>query len=308
MTSLRSILVTGANSGLGKEAARQLALRPETEVVYLGCRNAKRAETAKAELEQSTGRSIFEIVLVDVSQPASVRAAVEALPQAVDGLIMNAGGMGGQTPGERTPDGVTQLFATNLLGHVVLVDELIAAAKLRSVAIYAGSEAARGVPKMRMKRPELQHGTTDEMASIADGSFFADPSDPMVTYGPVKYMAALWMSSMARRHPDLRFVTVSPGGTSGTAVMDDLPPVMRFIFKTFGVRLMPLMGMMHGLETGAKRYVDVLTDAEYASGRFYASKAPVLTGPMVDQATIHADFDNERYQDSAHEAIHRFVA
>ncbi len=54
-----SILITGANIGLGKETARQLALKTETKKIILFCRNAAKAESAKKDLEQQTGKKIF---------------------------------------------------------------------------------------------------------------------------------------------------------------------------------------------------------------------------------------------------------
>ncbi len=98
----KSILITGANGGLGKESARQLAMLKETERIYLACRNQSKAKEAKQSLESSTGRSIFEIVIMDVSEPDSVRSAVAGLNEPVDALIMNAGGMGGKNPMEKT--------------------------------------------------------------------------------------------------------------------------------------------------------------------------------------------------------------
>jgi len=304
---VKNVLITGANGGLGKDCARQLALLETTEKIYLGCRNPERAEAAKASLEQTTGKSVFEIVIMDVANLDSVRSAVASLPGSIDGLVMNAGGMGGKTPGEISPDGVNRMFAVNLLGHVVLFDELVKAGKLTGVALYAGSEAARGIPKMGMKRPSLKTSSVDEFASVCDGSIWNGKLDPMVAYGVIKYMAALWTASEARKNPGLRVLTVSPGSTSGTAVMEDLPPVMKFMFKHIGSRMMPLFGLSHQLHVGAKRYVDGLNDEAYQSGVSYASKAPTLTGPMVDQSTIFADLGNEQFQDNANEAIHRFI-
>ncbi len=54
-----SILITGANAGLGKETARQFALKKETKKVILFCRNQARAEAATKDLEEKTGKKIF---------------------------------------------------------------------------------------------------------------------------------------------------------------------------------------------------------------------------------------------------------
>lgn len=304
---VKSVLITGANSGLGKESARQLALLG-TEKIYLGCRNESKAIAAKQELEEVTGKSVFEILLIDVSKPDSVRAAVDSLPEPVEALVMNAGGMGGSSPGAKTSDGVIQIFAVNVSGHVILLDELLKAKKLTGVALYAGSEAARGVPDMGMKPPALATSSVDEFASIVDGTYFGNAVNGQVAYGYVKYMAALWMSSEARKNPDIRFVTMSPGGTSGTSVFDDLPAPMRIVLKAVGIPIMSMMGLMHDLPTGAKRYVDGLNDSSFKTGIFYASPFPKTTGKLIDQATIFADLNNENYQDNASEAIHRFIS
>ena len=133
----KNILITGANSGLGKESARQLAMINETEKVFLACRNLTKAENAKQSLEKSTGRSIFEIIIMDVSDPESVQSAVARLNEPIDALIMNAGGMGGKSPLKVTTTGVTALFANNMLGHVILLNELKKANLLNKVALYA---------------------------------------------------------------------------------------------------------------------------------------------------------------------------
>ena len=66
------ILITGANAGLGKECARQLALQDGIEKIYLGCRNEAKAKIAKLDLERSTGKSIFEIVIINVADLDSI--------------------------------------------------------------------------------------------------------------------------------------------------------------------------------------------------------------------------------------------
>jgi NAD(P)-dependent dehydrogenase (short-subunit alcohol dehydrogenase family) len=299
----KTAMITGANAGLGKEIARQLALRPEFGRIYLACRSAERAQAAKAELEAATGRTIFEIVLMDVADLASVRAGLAEISGSVDALVMNAGVIGPQTLG-LTADGVTTVFATNVLGHVVLLEGLLAEDLLGEVAVFAGSEAVRGVPKLRMKGPSFVSTSADELATVIDGSYWASHKpDFNLAFGQAKYIGALWMAYLARKHPDRRFLTVSPGNTTGTGAASDLPLPMRVAAKY----VMPALGLAHKLDVGAKRLVDGVTDPTLSNGAFYASAANKLNGPMFNQADLVPGLANTAFQDNANEAIHRFI-
>jgi len=304
-----SILITGANNGLGKEAARQLALKKETKKVILFCRNQARAEAAKKDLEQQTGKKIFEIVIGDVSDADSVRNAVEKIKEPIDVVILNAGGMVGKTAAQATSSGMNQLAATNILGHVVLVEELIKHDKLKKVVLFVSAEAVPGVKSLGMKPVVMRTSSTDEFAGVLDGSYFGNKFDVTQAYGYVKYAGTMWTLAMARKYPDLKFVVMSPGNTKGTGAPDSLPPAMRFMLKYFMMPVvLPLLGdMVHNLETGVKRFVDGISDERYKSGVFYASKEGKLSGDVVDQSTFYTDLKNTTFQDNAYKAIHRFI-
>jgi NAD(P)-dependent dehydrogenase (short-subunit alcohol dehydrogenase family) len=306
---IKSVMITGANGGLGKETARQLAAIETTEKVYLACRNRRKAEDAARSLETQTGRAIFEVVELDTSDLASARTAVASLDRPLDGLVMNAGGIIGTDFAARTADGVTRMLAVNLLGHVVLLEELLAADKLTNVAIFSGSETARGVRNLGLKPPRLDSGSVDELASVCDGSCPRGNPNFMLCYQYVKFMGALYMGAMSRRHPGLRLLTVSPGSTMGTDIYDNAPPMTRLMLKV--VTALPIKSLrernFHGVEAGAKRYVDALNDDAYLSGHFYASKRQGVTGPLVDQGEFFAEVDNAQFQDNAWEALHRFI-
>lgn len=303
-----SILITGANGGLGKEAARQLALKKETKKIILFCRNQAKAEAAKKDLEEKTGRKIFEIIIGDVSDEDSVRKAIEKIKEPIDAIILNAGGIVGKTAGNITPSGMNEIAATNVLGHVILVDELIKRDQLKKAVLYVSSEAVRGVKQMGMKPALMKTSTEEEFAAVLDGSFFGKNFDNVQAYGYVKYAATMWTLSMARKYPALKFVAVSPGNTDGTMAPDNFSPVMKFMLKYIMMPIvLPLLGMVNKIEVGTKRLVDGISDDHFKSGIFYASKEGKMTGDLVDQSTFFADLKNISFQDNADEAIHHFI-
>jgi len=304
-----AFLITGANAGLGRDVARQLALRSEVDTVYLACRDAAKAEAARVDLQRTTGRDVFKILIMDTADTGSVRAALGAIDRPLRAVLLNAGGTGGPTPTALTGDGATTIFASNVLGHVVLLEGLIGAGLLTATSVLTGSEAARGVPKLRIKRPTFATRSVEEFASVIDGSFFNGRKfDLMLAYAQVKYLGALWMSALARKHPDMRLLTVSPGNTSGTDALRDLAPVPRLIMQRVVMPYLgPIFGISHSLHVGAKRLVDALVDDRLQSGGFYASAANTLTGPLRDQSSIVADFADTAIQDHAYDAIGRFL-
>lgn len=304
-----SILITGANSGLGFEAARQFALRKGISRIVLACRNRGRAQEALEQLEALTGKKIFEILIVDVGDLESCRKAAEDLSTQVDGIVLNAGGGGGTDPTKLTKDGVMFIFAINVLGHVQLTDLLMKNGKLSKggSVMYVASFAARGAPEVGAAKPPIANGSIEEWTSVANGVKFADNKRYTDIYGSVKLMGALWTMSMSRKHPDMRFVTVDPGmarGTSGTAT---LPWHQRWTMNT-AMWVMQLLGRAHTVDVGAKRYVDVLLgDDDFKSGVWWGSKNG-LTGELADQREHWPEIiGNEAAQDNVDTAIHEFL-
>jgi hypothetical protein len=159
---------------------------------------------------------------------------------------------------------------------------------------------------MGMKRPSFPSTSADEIATAIDGTYFADKkADFNLAFGQSKYIGALWMAYLARRYPDRRFVTVSPGATTGTEASSNGLALPLRIAANY---VMPALRISHKLDQGAKRLVDGVTDPTLSSGAFYASSANKLKGPLVDQAEIFPDLANRSFQDHANEAIHRFVS
>ncbi|MFB9377321.1 oxidoreductase [Kineococcus gynurae] len=126
----RTVLVTGANSGLGFHVATEFARRGAD--VLLACRNAERARAALARLDaevaDSGRRARAEVVQLDTADLASVRRAADIVldnRSSIDVLVNNAGVM--VPPLSRTADGFELQVGTNHLGHFAFTGRLLPA-------------------------------------------------------------------------------------------------------------------------------------------------------------------------------------
>jgi retinol dehydrogenase 14 len=120
----KTVLVTGATSGIGLEASAELATRGAT-VVMVG-RDAKKTEAARAEVERRSGSKLIETLLCDFSSQRQVRqlaADYRARHSRLDILVNNAGSVSDARV--VTEDGLEQTFAVNHLGYFLLTTLLL---------------------------------------------------------------------------------------------------------------------------------------------------------------------------------------
>ena len=296
----KTALVTGANSGIGFEAAAQLAEAGYDRVI-LGTRSAEKAQTAEQQLIERTGYDVFEGVTIDTSETESASRAVNDLIARdirVDVLILNAGMTTAGTPTYNS-NGVELTFASTLIGHHALVMRLLAENRLTEHAriIIAGSEAARGnIPGMSM--PDF-HALANE---YFDGSLEAaleaiariEPPYKyagMGTYAVAKVYVAWWAAALAQKLPQGMAVNaVSPGSVPATNFTRDMSFPMRFLMGTVMPAVGPLFGMAASVGVGAKRYLDVAAYGDSVTGKFYASPPGKMTGKLQEQGEpIFAD-------------------
>jgi NAD(P)-dependent dehydrogenase (short-subunit alcohol dehydrogenase family) len=152
------VVVTGANSGIGFEAAKALAGKGAN--VILACRSEERGRKALAAIEDAHPEATVELRLLDLADLGSVKAFAEGVRRdhpTLDRLINNAGVMA--LPLRRTADGFEMQFGTNHLGHFALtmrlLDKLLEADDARIVTV---SSMAHRFGRMRWKDPNWQRG------------------------------------------------------------------------------------------------------------------------------------------------------
>ena len=133
----RTAVVTGANAGLGLQAARVLAARGAH--VVLACRNLDKAGHAADRIAAESPGARTSVVRLDLASQSSVRGAAEEIRArfpSVDLLVNNAGVM--EVPYQRTEDGFELTLATNHLGPFaltgLLLDRLAAGARIVTVS------------------------------------------------------------------------------------------------------------------------------------------------------------------------------
>lgn len=120
----RTAVITGANTGIGFEAARVLAARGAT--VVLACRDMAKGEAAADRIISASPQGKVRAAHLNLASLASVQAAARALTAAcerIDLLVNNAGLM--MPPYATTEDGFEQQFGVNHLGHFALTGLLV---------------------------------------------------------------------------------------------------------------------------------------------------------------------------------------
>lgn len=132
----RTIVVTGANSGIGRVTARELVARGAR--VVLAVRDLDKGRAAAAGM---TGRT--EVCRLDLADLAAVHAFAEDFTEPIDVLINNAGVM--IPPLSRTADGFEQQFGTNHLGHFALTNLLLPRIRGRVVTVSSNGHKAGSI-------------------------------------------------------------------------------------------------------------------------------------------------------------------
>jgi NAD(P)-dependent dehydrogenase (short-subunit alcohol dehydrogenase family) len=187
----RRVILTGANSGIGYPAARELAGAGAS--VVLACRDAEKGNLALARLKREVPEAKVELGVLDLASLASVRAfAARELERdlPLDLLLNNAGVM---APPKRleTVDGFELQFGTNVLGHFALTALLLPALERAAAKPQAHAPRVVMVASIAHKRGRLDF---DDLQSSSTRNY-----SPMKSYQQTKLADLMLAFEMDRR-------------------------------------------------------------------------------------------------------------
>jgi NAD(P)-dependent dehydrogenase (short-subunit alcohol dehydrogenase family) len=268
----RHAVVTGANTGIGYETARVLALRGAE--VTLACRDAEKAEAARERIaHEGNGRidaAGLHVLRLDLAQLESVRNAADELlasGRSIDWLVNNAGVM---LPDRReTRDGFEAHFGINHLGHFLWTTRLLP--RLRE------SAGARVV----MVSSEALHFAT-LTSELHDIDWQERRFSGWRSYGDSKLANVLFARELSRRLEGEGIVAhaLHPG-----IVRTELARDQRWPMKIVGLLMLPAL---KSPECGAATtlYAATAPDLAASGGGYFADCSPANAGTKADDRDL----------------------
>jgi Short-chain dehydrogenases of various substrate specificities len=260
----RTFLVTGANSGIGRAMVEALAARGGN--VVLATRSEERTRPVLEGLRAARPAGTVELLLVDVSDLASVRrAAVSFLAsgRALDVLVNNAGVAGTQA---LSADGFDLTYATNHIGPFHLTNLLLPALQRAPQGRVVNVSSVAHLSAKGIDWPVLERRTSPERSGFRD-------------YAVTKLMNVLHARELARRLAGTRVTTYAlhPGGVASN-IWRSVPQPLRWLIGLFLV----------SNEEGAKTQLWCATAPELASetGRYYDKCREARSNPLANDPAL----------------------
>lgn len=201
-------IITGANSGVGKEVAQFLASKSAS--VYMVCRSRKRAEAAQAEIVAATSNSKVYILEADVGLEADVRRCwSEFAAQSVrlDGLVCNAGALMNEKT--LTSEGLEVTFASHLLFGTYLLGSLALPTLKTTPDSRLMVVSSGGMYNFPFPAWDVATSTSLSVGVKYDGQS---------AYAYAKRGQVLLCERWAAEHPEVKVVSCHPGWTGTPAV------------------------------------------------------------------------------------------
>ncbi|KAK1753366.1 oxidoreductase [Echria macrotheca] len=206
-TDPKVIVITGGTSGLGAASAVALARSHPSSKIYIVARRASPAASVAAEIRTVAPSAVVEFVQCDLADLRSVSAAAEHIlgrEKKVDVVMANAGIA--PSVSSTTEQGYELYMGTNHIGHALLLSKLLP-------LLRAAGEGARvvSVTSFAFRAALKCDPIGSTQSSRQKGWSFDLGFKQWLRYAESKLATITYTAELARRYPDITFVSVSPG-------------------------------------------------------------------------------------------------
>lgn len=272
---MKTVVITGANVGIGFATAKFLAAQVDWQVL-LACRSESKANAAMAAIRNTYPHALLAFVPLDLFSLASIRRVPEVLAAMrvppLSGLILNAGGINMKAKSlEFTEDGFERTFQLNFLGHFLLVNLLIQHMTAPGRIVFVSSDLHDPAATKMGKLMPPKYGLVEDLAS---GNGTAAKLKPMARYATAKMYALMAAYELDRRMRQVgKPITVnswSPGVVPTTQAGRGMNPIMKKVMTSCW--FVDFMGSHLSTEDEAAQALGgLVVDSKYSdvSGRYF---------------------------------------
>lgn len=204
----RVVIVTGANSGIGKEISTYAAAKGAK--VYLLCRSSERAEAARTDIMEKTSNNEIHILLADTSELAQVKEAVEdfqSKEEKLDCLVCNAGALLNER--KESSEGNEVVATSHLIGGSYLLSTLLLP------QLKAAGDESRVVTVTSGGLYNTKFPSWSKFMSLDDNKY-----DGNMAYSYAKRGQLLMAERYTVEQPQISWLTAHPGWTRTAAVAE----------------------------------------------------------------------------------------
>ena len=278
---MKTVTITGGNSGLGYHCAQKIAQNPDWQII-IACRNLTKGSKVATELQQiSHSTTHIEVMQLDLADLASVRSFVAEFKQrelSLDALVCNAGVQFIQRQ-TYTKEGFEMTFGVNHLGHFLLANLLLEELAKPARIIFVSSDThdsskTTGMPAPYFRDPQLM-AYPDRDHTLKGKSIGEIGRIAYTTSKLCNILCAYELSRRINNDVEIPAITVNvfnPGLMPGSGLAQDYTPTAKFVWNNILPILCRFVPNVNTMENAGKALAKLVCDRdlETVTGKYFS--------------------------------------
>lgn len=283
----RSVIITGANTGLGLECARSILARDESWHIVLAVRDVSRGEAAVADLGSPDRCTVLPCDLASLHSVRDFTSAFAAAGLPPLHAVVGNAGLQVVSGLQHTEDGVERTFGVNHLGHFALIEglreHLVSPARI--VMVASGTHN----PEKFSGMPHPRYTSAMALAHPRPG----EPIDGRRRYTTSKLCNVLYAYELDRRlghgTQGITVTAFDPGLMPSSGLSRDYSPTQKALWRIVSP-LLRVLPNVNSVATSGTRLAALATDPRFdgVTGAYFEGATPIRSSAeSYDTAKAH---------------------